>query len=263
MTRSSLWLTELAGLLAGAALAPFIGLGATLRRARLLHPRGACFAARVEPVATTPELAPICERLTGNALVRLSSALWRGHREAPDVLGCALRFRGDLPALGPTADGDQDLLLATIPRPWLTPLAFAFTRPHDFLANIYWAVSPFVAGGRRLWLRARARGALNLQGGPRRDERLLDAVHAGRAVLELEASTRPWLEYRPVARVRLVDPVQVEPRDLVFSPFRAGRGLRPVGFVHALRVATYAASQQVRRRARARGGDAARPESAG
>ncbi|MEO8183439.1 MAG: hypothetical protein ABI895_31785 [Deltaproteobacteria bacterium] len=33
---------------------------------------------------------------------------------------------------------------------------------------------------------------------------------------------------------------------LRFDPFRAGRGVTPVGFVHALRRATYLASQRAR-----------------
>jgi hypothetical protein len=252
MHRSTQHLTELAGLLAGATLAPFVGLGARLRRARPLHPRGTCFTARVEPVATTPDLVAVGERLAGNAFVRLSSALWRGQREAPDVLGCALRFRGELPALGPVADGDQDLLLATIPRPYLTPLGFAFTHPHDYLDNLYWAVSPFAVGGRRLWLRARARGSPDRGHDGGRAERLAQEVRAGTAILELEASSRPWRGYAPVARVWLLEPIDLDQHELAFSPFRAGRGLRPVGFVHALRVVTYAASQRVRSRERVR-----------
>ena len=44
----------------------------------------------------------------------------------------------------------------------------------------------------------------------------------------------------------LIALVEPDPPDLRFDPFAVGRGLEPVGFVHALRVASYAASQRAR-----------------
>jgi hypothetical protein len=46
-----------------------------------------------------------------------------------------------------------------------------------------------------------------------------------------------------VARIHLLEAVDVDQDLLRFSPFRAGRGIVPRGFVHALRRGAYTASR--------------------
>ena len=53
--------------------------------------------------------------------------------------------------------------------------------------------------------------------------------------------------HRGGAELRLLRHVELDQQALQFSPFRAGRGLRPTGFVHGLRAATYALGQLGRR----------------
>lgn len=242
------------GLAAGALLAPLFGIGSALRGARVLHPSGRCYRAEVTPVATDPALGRVASRLAGPALVRLSSAWWRGDREWPDLLGCALRFGGAEPE-----GSAQDLLLATTPSAWLLPLGPLWTDVHDFLRNRYYGIAPFQLdeGGRRARLRlVPMGGALGLgasggdgvgvAGREGRDGRLRRAVAEGRAVLRLEARPRLHLAYQPLALVRLTEPVALDQAALRFSPFRSGRGLRPVGFLHALRRLPYLLSQLAR-----------------
>jgi hypothetical protein len=221
------------------------------RRARVFHPEGAVYTAEVTPAGA--DLTGLGQRLAGPALVRLSTAVWRGGREWIDVLGCAVRFRRSASNSAEAEPGDQDLLLATIRNPWTTLLAPITTEQHDFLRNDYYAVSPFSVDGlsQRVKLRAVARrersGVLAPGPGLSRGERLDLDVHDGRAVLELQArlGRDPYL---PVARIALRERAAVDQEKLRFSPFRDGRGIRPRGFVHALRLGTYAASQMLRPR---------------
>lgn len=235
---------EAAGLITGVVVAPLFALGSRVRRARFFHPEGSCYLAQVSSQADEA-LTPLADRLQGCALVRLSTAWWRGGKQWPDALGCAIRFFRDHDPMQPDA-ADQDLLFATIPRPWLTPLAPLFTTPHDFLANIYYGTSPFVVDGlgkARLRLMPVARVSL----GDGRQQRLAEAVQRGEASFVLQAlvAGRDW---QPVVQIALTDRVQVDQEALRFSPFRAGRGIEPSGFVHAMRRVVYPASQAARPR---------------
>jgi hypothetical protein len=138
---------------------------------------------------------------------------------SPDVLGCAMRI-----------DGAQDLLFATIKRPWTTPFAPLTTDTDDYLSNFYYGVSPFALRGiaKRFYLRLR----------PFRDD-----AFGGLAV---EASYRPRSGWREVARVTLQRIEEGGGERLRFDPFRTGRGIEPVGTIHALRHGAYAASQTIR-----------------
>lgn len=243
----SMWLAELAGLVTGAAVAPLFGVGSLLRRARFFHPEGVCYGATVSPLPASPQWAPLQERLRGGALVRLSSAWWRGGKEWPDVLGCAVRFGVGEAAAERGAGGLQDVLFATIPYPFLTPLGPLFTRVHDFLDNTYWGVAPFQIDGVGLV-------RLELVSPPpasrpelSRQDKLDEAVAAGAAVLVLRARTlRPQGEWTALAELRLLDKRALDQEALRFSPFRTGRGVRPRGFVHAMRRPVYALSQLTR-----------------
>lgn len=245
-----------AGSIAGRLLAPVTGKVSALRRARMFHPSGLLCRAHVVTAPAERRLEPLATALAGPALVRFSSALWK-QGEAPDVLGCALRFTRE--PLGVVAhEGDQDLLLATIQRPWTMPFAPFTTRRHDFFANTYFGVSPFeVEGlGRVEWRlvpepAARASAA---RGGPDRRGRIARALREGTAVLGLELApyAGPLKRPRPASFRRVVQLCltswldDLDQEALRFDPFRTGRGIRPVGFVHDLRRATYARSQAER-----------------
>lgn len=237
---------EKVGIALGKSVAPLVGFLSATRHARMFHPDGLVFAARVEPVASAPDLALAAERLAGSALVRFSSALWRREREWPDVLGVAVRFRWLEPALAV----QQDLLLATIRSPWTMPLAPLATNFRSFLWNHYHAVSPFDAlGVGRVKLRLRSPRLRNATGGSRAHH-LERAAAEGQATFELQFRRleRPLLQRRweAAARLTLEGALDTDQAALRFSPFRAGAGLRPVGFVHSLRLGAYAASQAAR-----------------
>jgi hypothetical protein len=197
--------------------------------------------------AVAQELSPLAARLTGAALVRFSGALWKRAESLPDVLGCAIRLRdsdsGDSDDEKPS---DQDLLFATIRRPWTMPFAPFSTAVHDYLANDYFAVSPFDAGlPRSIYLRLHSVETAREDRGSRGD-RLARAVARHDAVLDLEASHGPFGPWSPLITLVLQRPASVDPERLRFRPFHSGRGLTPRGFVHSLRVGVYALSQRAR-----------------
>jgi hypothetical protein len=213
------------------------------------------YTARVEPIPRGGALGAAAARLDGDAIVRLSSALWRGGKELPDVLGFAIRIQGPRQRSAERQPGDQDILFATIWRPYTMLLAPLTTNPHSFFRNDYHGVSPFeVEGLGRAWLRvtspraaadqeARAAGENKLP----RDEELRRAVDRGTATFCLEMRRRglggAW---EPVASIHLLERASIDQAALRFSPFQADRGVVPRGFVHALRRGVYWASQRAR-----------------
>ena len=236
---------ETIGSLIGKIWAPAIATIARARHARMFHPVGLTFAGEAEPVGTG-QLRDVGEALAGRVLVRCSGALWKRPLQRFEVLGIAMRFRN---RSGPDLDahayiGDQDLLFATILSPITLPIAPFSTNAHDFLANRYWAVAPFAVGDSRIKLRLRP--ATRGIGEGARNQRLRGDVVLGRAAFTLEA--RPTLRtgWQPIARIRLTHEVRVDQVALRFDPFRAGAGIEPVGLVHAIRRAAYAASQYAR-----------------
>ncbi|WP_394822264.1 hypothetical protein [Pendulispora albinea] len=242
---------ERAGDLGGFILAPLTATISRIRHARMFHPDGRTYRAKVTLCTSRPELKPIAERLRGPALVRLSSAWWRGEKPWRDALGMAVRFvRGGRITAEPAND-DQDLLLATIRFPWTLPFAPLATNVTSFLWNHFHAVSPFeIETVGRVKVRARSPRLTN-EGGMSREEHLAWAVSTHRAVyaIEVRKLDRPvWRRrWEPIAELHLEEPIDVDQSALRFSPFRAGRGLEPKGFVHHLRIASYAASQRARR----------------
>jgi hypothetical protein len=239
------------GLVAGVALAPATAIGSYVRRARVFHPRGTVLWGSVLPVAGNGSLHDAGARLAGAVLVRFSGAWWKT-RQWPDVLGCALRFtHASAPSVTPLA-GDQDLLLATVRVPITTLLAPLSTRVDDYLRNRYFGVSPFVFPPLgRIKLRLSPVHSAPHPGS--RHERLLDALRAKPIELQLEArSAHVGSRYAPIARLVLTEHVSLDQETLSFDPFRSGRQLMPTGFVHGLRIASYAASRRARAAAGAR-----------
>jgi hypothetical protein len=254
--RRKLCVWERFGKMSGALLAPVAGLGSLLRRARLFHPNGIVLEGHASPLGRH-EHRELGLRLTGPVLVRFSSAWWR-QRERADILGCALRFGTASAELSEPEPGDQDLLLATIRIPLTVLFAPFSTRVHDFLANNYFGVSPF---------RIRSLGRCRLRlvplvghtSIPRRDDALRALLKSGPVRLQLEVRlAKPATRYEPIALIELTRARSDDP-DLYFDPFRCGRGIEPVGFVHHLRIATYAASRLARTALRRPASRAAQP----
>jgi hypothetical protein len=230
----------------GVLAAPLTGIGAWLRQARFFHPEGTVYRALVVPVAAEEPYTTIAWHLSGEALVRMSTAWWRGGREWIDVLGCAISFRSDNRVTAQPSPHDQDLLLATIRWPWTTLLAPLTTRQHDFLGNNYHAVSPFLVDGlgRAMWRLLSSPAEVK---GESRGERLDRAVANGLARFHLQVRPmRRGAEWVTVADVKLRERAAVDQDLLRFSPFRSGRGIRPWGLVQAMRGPAYAASQGAR-----------------
>ena len=233
----------------GWLLAPFFGLVSFVRSARTFHPRGPTFHAAVEVHELAPvELRALGERLAGHALVRFSGALWKHAEGIPDVLGCALRLRRDARDTAEPSADDQDLLFATIRRPWTMPLSPFSTDVSDYLANDYFAVSPFQMDGTRAgYLRIHPAQPSKATEGTRA-ERLAREVARGDARLTLGISDGPWGPWTPLVSIALERAAAVDGEALRFRPTRAGRGVHPRGFVHALRRGVYAMSQRARPR---------------
>lgn len=228
----------------GGLWAPALTAIARAREARVFHPEGLVFAGQVD-VLPGP-YASAARRLGPHVLARLSPALWRGGLEHLDVLGIALRFHASpAPTELPLA-GDQDLLFATIRSPLTMALSPLLTNAHDFLANKYWAVAPFEIDGigHRVELRLVPDDPPSGHGS--RTERLLSAVRAGHATFTLQARRTLRWEQHAIATITLDEPCAVDQAALRFDPFVIGAGFRPVGLVHAIRHAAYAASRRGR-----------------
>ncbi|HEX5746844.1 MAG TPA: hypothetical protein VFZ09_11425 [Archangium sp.] len=220
-----------------------------LRRARFFHPTGVVYTATAYPA---PGLASVvgmeaAERLSGCALVRFSGGIFKQHGTAvrTDSLGLGVRFHGKPGPCATNERGGQDLFLVSFHSFGAIAHDIKATNPGDYLANTYWAITPYeVKGFGQVSLRITASGS----GAPgsSRDERLEDAVQAGTASLRLEMA--PWgtNDYQPLADVRLESRVELED-ELRLTPHAAGCGLRPIGFLQGLRVFPYAASHLARR----------------
>lgn len=235
---------EAVGRVLGWGLSPLTAALALMRRSRVFHPDGVVVKARVQPVADDPQLWGLARRLEGPAIARLSSAWWKNGKEWKDNLGFALRFRTSEEVGVEIHEHDQDLLFATIRSPWTTVLAVITTDVHDFLANDYYAVSPFkVHGvGRVRWRLVSERPVMS---GETRTEKLRRAIREGLAAFTLEAK-RKGRTYEPVARVSLEEEVELDQRMLRFDPFLDGRAIEPASFIHKLRFGAYAGSQNAR-----------------
>lgn len=230
----------------GRWLAPAVAKLTRLRESRMFHPVGYTFAGHIEPVigGHFDLLGP---RLDGRVLVRVSGALWKNEREWLDVLGVALRIRpGQGEALTERpADGDQDLLFATIRSPLTMLLAPLATDGTTFLQE-YWAVAPFEAPPvGRIELRLVPIGTADIGG--TRIAKLREAVRRGQAGWWLEARKTLTLGWHPVAQIWLEREHAVDQAALAFDPFRTGGNFTPTGLVHAIRKAVYAIAHRTRR----------------
>lgn len=235
---------ESIGAALGALLTPVAAIGARLRGGRVLHPTGTVCAAELVAAAEEPALAELARRLAGAVVVRMSGALWRDV-DAPELLGAALRLRGER-ALEPGVDArDQDLLFATMRTPWALPLAMWTTDHHDYLRNVYYTVGYLDAGALgpvELRLVPLPTAAMT---GPR-GERLEEAMVAGQARMRLELRRAGERQWQIVGELRLRGRLEIDEPALCYSPYHTGQDLQPRGLLHAMRGPTYRAGQAAR-----------------
>jgi hypothetical protein len=89
-------------------------------------------------------------------------------------------------------------------------------------------------------------GHASRRGDGSREQRLLREIGRGGVTLELEWSESPLGPWLPLVSIKLERAASLDGAALHFRPFRDGRGMRPHGFIHALRRGVYAASQRAR-----------------
>lgn len=243
-------ISELLGLWAGSLFAPLVTVGSLLRQARIFHPRGIYFQAKVEPAQDVdPQFAAIAQGLSkGDALVRLSAGLSKMRRGGlPDVLGVAVRFNAAANADFAVQEGTQDLLLVTSRSVLTLPLAALRTNQRDFLANLYYGMGNFeIADQPGMRLRATPLGQSVGSGADRYDLLRETVATADVAfLLETASASRPD-EWSPLVRIRLIMEVDVDDRKMSFWPFYTGQDIRPQGFIQYMRQVPYLSSQWAR-----------------
>jgi hypothetical protein len=228
-------------------VAPLFGLVSFARHARTFHPAGPIFHAAVtRHLDAPPAYRALAQRLSGFALVRFSGALWKHADRLPDVLGCAIRLTRSERETALPAPDDQDLLFATIRRPWTMPFAPLTTDVRDYLANDYFGVSPFDVGlAQRFYLRLHPIHPATEQE-TTRTKRVETETALGSACLSLDVGEHPFGPWTPLLAISLERPAHVDGEALRFEPFHSGRGIQPIGFIHALRRGVYNLSQQAR-----------------
>ena len=199
------------------------------------------YAARFVPLTREGEF------LSGPALVRLSATFTRGEAEKQDVIGLVVRFGASESLLLP-ADA-QDVLTATFDGFSRTQLERGrdTTNCHDFLDNDYRGIARYLVPGMGL-SRLRFTGLRRPAAGGGKGTRIarLDeamAARDARFVLECSQGVDAWLALGTLDLERRID---ISQKQLAFSPFRAGRGIRPTGFLNGLRRANYVLSRFMR-----------------
>lgn len=230
--------SEQLGTRIGEALAPVFEKISRARGARTFHPRGDLARVTVSPLDARDGLQDLGAALAGNGFVRFSNALWKAPRW-PDALGCAIAFTD---AHG---KAEQHLLMATILRPWTMPIAPFTTDTTDYVANTYYAVSPFSTKHlEKVWLRMRVDERPESRAGEARRALFAREVQQ-HCTFVLEGSSNPYTGFAAFARVRLEEllPEGADSPALALDPFVDARGLYPRGFIHALRHGAYAGSR--------------------
>jgi hypothetical protein len=239
---------------AGVVVGGVLAVVAALRRSKPVHPAGAAYEARlrVAEAAAAPRAATLLSTPAEHrAVVRFSRSLGLPQPIA-DLLGISIRIV-DAYGLG----RHQDFLVVTSSD--IPVLHRIFLPARDPQQRPYSSVLPYRAG-RELFLV----GMLPRADSPRpagRDE--LDRIRRAAATGDLRfdlATAAPGRRFTAVAEMRIGAPLPADADALRFNPFNSGGGLRPAGFLNAMRRYAYPISQAAWRRARpgaARAQDAA------
>lgn len=200
--------------------------------ARILHPDGIGFAARLEiGGAEAGGDSLLGRRRVHPAIVRLSRAIGLPG-PVPEPLGVAIRL---VDARGPGRH--QDLLFASSGQ---SPIARHAPLPGagGFFDQFFSTLLPYSVGGR-----VRLLGLAPVNGGssPRKLDELAVAARGGCYRLCVAGLGAPWLAVGQLEiGARLPDEV-IE--DLRFNPWNTGENLRPAGPLMGLRDAAYRGSQ--------------------
>jgi hypothetical protein len=213
------------------------------RGARVFHPSGALFAARLELDATSPTVTALGGPATHPVLVRVSKGAGTPG-SLPDLLGIAVRLT-DLP------DGPVDLLFTTVGRHRATGALLAPAT--GWCARPYSTLLPYRADGVRVTLGLRPQQPGRARGADPQTAR--DAVRGDAltfSLMEKRART-PWT---PVGRLLLDLPMPDGAADdgpggadpVTFDPVvNAHPRLRPVRALAGVRAAAYTGSRRGRR----------------
>jgi hypothetical protein len=242
--------SEVLGLWAGSMFAPILTVGSLIRQARVFHPRGIYFQAKVEPAENVdPQFADLADGLSkGDALMRLSAGMSRMRRGLlPDVLGVAVRFNTKANADFEVQEGTQDLLMATSRSVLTLPIAALRTNQNDFMANRYYGMGTFELGEQDCMRMRLTPLPQSVGAGEDRYAMIRDAVAIDEVPFLLEtASISEPDKWYPLVRIRLLAEVKIDDRRMSFWPFHTGQGIRPQGFIQYMRPVPYLSSQWAR-----------------
>jgi hypothetical protein len=244
---------DAAGFTVGGVLAGLAGL----RRGKAVHPHGAVYDA--ELVVPGHDYGLGSTELFGTAarrpaLVRFSRSLGLP-RPLPDLLGMSVR----VPDAYGTGRHQDFLMVSSVDAP---VLHHVFVPSSDVQQRLYSSSLPYRAGDRTLLVGALPRADSPRPEGGNELERLEAAAATGALVFDL-AVAKVWGRFRPVAELRVGDPLPPEADALLFNPWNSGGGLEPTGFLNRLRDVAYQLSQRAWGRAGRAGDQAAASTAAG
>jgi hypothetical protein len=219
---------------AGSATGAVLGVGAALRRGKVVHPHGVVFDARlvIDGVTAAPQNARLLAQPAEHAaLVRFSRSLGVP-RPLPDLLGMSIRVPD---AYGPGQV--QDFLLVTsadipIVHHFFLPAADAQARPYTSSLPFRAAESPlFIVGALPRTDSPRPAGADEL-------DRIRAAACTGR--LRFDLAVAPVMgRFARVGELRIGAPLPASYDALRFEPWKGGGGLEPVGVLNGVRRYAY------------------------
>ena len=225
---------DAAGFTIGGALAGV----AALRRGKAVHPHGAVYDA--ELVVEGPKHGLEHTELFGRAgrrqaLVRFSRSLGLP-RPLPDLLGMSVRVPD---AYGPGRHQDF-LMVSSVDAP---VVHHVFVPAADVQQRPYSSSLPYRVGDGTFLVGAVPRAESPRPDGGNELERLAAAAATGALVFDL-AVAEVWGRFRPVAALRVGDPLPPQADALLFNPWNSGGGIEPSGFLNRLRDVAYPLSQR-------------------
>jgi hypothetical protein len=239
----------------GFAVALALAGVAAVRGGKAVHPHGAVYEAQLVVPGHGDALRDT--ELFGTpghrpALVRFSRSLGLP-RPLPDLLGMSVR----VPDAYGTGRHQDFLMVTSVDAPVMHHL---FVPARDVQQRPYSSSLPYRAGAETFLVGALARPeSPRFQGGDEL-ERLAAAAATGALVFDL-AVAGVWGRFRPVAELRVEDPLPPEADALRFNPWNTGGGLEPAGPLNRLRDYAYPLSQRAWGRGR-RANDQAAAEAA-